>query len=143
MKKIDISSLPFNPFEKIGKEWMLVTSGDTDNFNTMTASWGFMGVMWGQNSAVTVIRHSRYTYEFMESNELFTISFFDKSYRKALNICGTVSGRDTDKVKQAGLTPTETDGTVSFKEASMVLVCKKMFSQDMDRKPHPRTSALV
>ncbi|MCR5807797.1 MAG: flavin reductase family protein [Oscillospiraceae bacterium] len=132
MKKTDITKLSFDPFEKIGKEWMLVTSGNMNSFNTMTASWGFAGVMWGKNCAVTVIRHSRYTYEFMEKNEYFTLAFFDEKYRKALNVCGSISGRDTDKVKQADLTPVEIDGNVSFKEASLVLVCRKLYAQDMD-----------
>ena len=54
--EIDILKENINPFSKIGKEWFLVTAGDIEKFNTMTASWGFMGVMWNKNCAITVIR---------------------------------------------------------------------------------------
>lgn len=132
MNKTELNTLGFDPFEKIGKEWMLITSGDMDNYNTMTASWGFAGVIWGHNSAEVVVRHSRYTYEFMEKNELFTLSFFGKEHHKALEICGSTSGRDTDKAAAAGLTPVAVDGSVSFDEASLVLVCKKMYAADIE-----------
>ncbi len=131
-KEINIESLQFNPFTKIGSEWMLLTAGDETAHNTMTASWGFMGVMWGMNIAEVVIRPSRYTYEFFEKNECFTISFYESEYKNALTICGTKSGRDCDKEKEAGLTPCYIDGTTAFEEASMVLVCRKVYVQDMD-----------
>ena len=98
----------------------------------MTASWGFMGVMWGRNVAETVIRPNRYTYEFMEKNELFTLSFFGSEYRKALAFCGSHSGRDCDKAKETGLTPLFIDGTTAFEEAELILVCRKLYAQDMD-----------
>lgn len=131
-KEISANELCFNPFTKIGKEWMLITAGDEKGWNTMTASWGFMGVMWGKNVIETVIRPSRYTIEFVEKNELFTVSFFDEEYRKALQFCGSHSGRDCDKAKETGLTPLFTDGTAAFEEASMIFVCRKVYSQDMD-----------
>ncbi len=96
-KEIPIGSLTFNPFEKIGKEWFLVTAGDENGYNTMTASWGFMGVMWNKNTMTTVIRPSRYTYEFIEKAGLFTVSFLPEEKRPALNFCGSRSGRDFDK----------------------------------------------
>ena len=131
MKELTTDSLSFNPFDKIGKEWCLITAGNEDKWNTMTASWGFMGVMWGKNCIQPVVRHSRYTFEFMEKEKFFTVSFFDEKYRKALSFCGSHSGRDTDKAKETGLTPFFTDGTVSFEEASLIFVCRKMFSQDI------------
>ena len=126
-KEIKITDLQFNPFGKIGNEWMLITAGDKEKFNTMTASWGGVGVLWSENVVTTYIRPGRYTKEFVDANDTFTISFFDSQYRNALNICGSVSGRDEDKVKKAGLTPYYIDGTVAFEEASMILVCKKMY----------------
>ena len=92
-KEISAEELQFNPFTKIGKEWMLVTAGDQEKHNTMTASWGGVGVMWGKNVVSVYIRPQRYTKEFVDANELFTLSFYDESYRKALNICGSKSGR--------------------------------------------------
>ena len=132
MKEISVNGLDFNPWDKIGKEWFLLTSGDEKGFNTMTASWGFSGVMWGKNTFITVVRPTRYTYDFMEKNELFTASFFDEKYRKALSFCGSHSGRDCDKMKETGLTPEFIDGTTAFKEAKLVLVCRKIYAQDMD-----------
>ncbi|MDD3169955.1 MAG: flavin reductase [Eubacteriales bacterium] len=126
-KEIKAEDLRFNPFSKIGKDWMLITAGSKEKFNTMTASWGGVGVLWGENVVTTYIRPGRYTKEFVDTNDTFTIAFFDLEYRDALNICGTVSGRNEDKVKKTGLTPYFIDGTVAFQEASMILVCKKMY----------------
>ena len=100
-----LDTLDFNPYKKIGKEWFLVTAGDESGWNTMTASWGFAGVMWGKNTFTTVIRPQRYTKEFIDKAEYFTISFFKEEYKKALSFCGSHSGRDCDKAKETGLTP--------------------------------------
>lgn len=131
-KEFDLLSADVNPFKLIGKDWTLITSGDETAFNTMTASWGGMGVMWGKNVVECVIRHSRHTINFMEQNELFTLSFFSEEYRDALKFCGSHSGRDFDKAKETGLVPWYTDGTVAFEQADLVLVCKKLYAQDMD-----------
>ncbi len=130
-KEIKAEELSFNPFVKIGKEWMLITAGNNEKFNTMTASWGGVGVIWGKNAVTTYIRPQRYTKEFVDSNDTFTISFYDETYRDALNLCGKVSGRDAKKVEQAGLTPYFIDDTVAFEEASMIIVCKKMYHADL------------
>ena len=114
--------LLFNPFTKIGREWMLITAGNEDKFNTMTASWGGVGVLWGKNTVTVYIRESRYTKEFVDAGDKFTVAFFGEAYREALNICGSVSGRDEDKVKRAGLTPLFLDGTAAFEEADMIFV---------------------
>ena len=127
-----LDTLDFNPYKKIGKEWFLVTAGDESGWNTMTASWGFAGVMWGKNTFTTVIRPQRYTKEFIDKAEYFTISFFKEDYKKALSFCGSHSGRDCDKAKETGLTPIFTDGTTAFAEASMYFVCRKLYAQDMD-----------
>ncbi|MFL0252209.1 flavin reductase [Clostridium neuense] len=146
-KEIDIKELQFNPFTKINNEWMLITAGTKEKFNTMTASWGGFGILWGMNTATVYIRPQRYTKEFVDSNDTFTIAFFDEKYRNALNICGSVSGRDTDKVKKAGLTPYFIDDTAAFEEASMIMVCKKIYnhtispqdfySKETDEKMYP------
>ena len=127
-KEISVSELSFNPFDKIGKQWMLITAGDEKGYNTMTASWGFMGVMWGKNVIETVIRHSRYTLEFVEKSEFFTVSFYPESQREALKFCGTHSGRDCDKADESGLTPYFVDGTTAFEQAEMIFVCRRIFS---------------
>lgn len=131
-EEFDITSLEFNPFSLIGKDWTLITSGNQEAYNTMTASWGGMGVMWGKNVVECVIRPSRRTIDFIESNDLFTLSFFDEEYREALKFCGSHSGRDFDKAKETGLVPWFTDDTTAFEQAKLVLVCKKLYSQALD-----------
>ena len=124
---VDIKSLKFNPFTMIGDKWTLITAGDETKFNTMTASWGNVGVTWGKNTIVTYIRPQRYTRKFMEENEFYTISIYDTSYKKDLEYLGTVSGKDEDKVSKTSLTPFITDGTVAFEEAEMIFICKKLY----------------
>lgn len=118
-----------NPFQAIGKEWMLLTAGDKGKVNTMTASWGGLGVMYGKNVAFIVVRPQRYTKEFIDREETFSLSFLDTSYRKVLNYLGTVSGRTEDKIANSGLTLDRYQQTPYFTEANHVLICKKIFSQ--------------
>lgn len=132
-EKTDLHKIEENPFKLIGSDWMLITAGDENLFNTMTASWGGVGVLWNKPVSYIFVRPSRYTYEFLEKNKTFSLSFFDEKYRKALSICGSKSGRDTDKVKEAGLTPVVSEsGIVHFSEAKLVIECTKLYYQDID-----------
>jgi len=132
-KKPDLNMIDENVFKLIGEDWMLITSGNKDSFNTMTASWGGMGILWNRPVSYIFVRPTRYTYEFIEKNNGYTLSFFSERYRKALTLCGSTSGRDTDKIAEAGLTPQETEsGEISFKEARLVLECRKLYFQDID-----------
>ena len=130
-REIKPEELKENVFKTIGKDWMLITAGSKENCNTMTASWGAMGIMWGKPSVTCYIRQSRYTKEFVDREDYFTISVFDEKYRKALNLLGTVSGRDRDKIKESGLTVCEAGESVAFEEARLVIVCKKEYAQYM------------
>ncbi|WPX07714.1 flavin reductase family protein [Anaerocellum danielii] len=132
-KMIKIEDLNFNPFTLIGKEWMLITAGNINSFNTMTASWGNLGYIWERPVAFCVIRPQRFTRKFVEENEFFTLSFFGREYRSALEICGKYSGKDVNKVEMAKLTPKEDEEfkTVFFDEANLVFVCKKIYFQDI------------
>jgi flavin reductase (DIM6/NTAB) family NADH-FMN oxidoreductase RutF len=124
-----------NVFKLIGADWMLLTAGSLKAYNTMTASWGGLGVLWGKQVAWCVVRPQRHTFGFMENNPFFTMSFFDEKYRKALEFCGANSGKNVDKAKATGLTPLESDLTaVYFDEARLVLECRKLYFQDLD--PH-------
>jgi len=120
-----------NPFKLIGKDWMLITAGTPGSFNTMTASWGGLGVLWERKVAFCFIRPTRYTYEFVERSDTFTLSFFAERHRKTLSFCGSHSGRDMDKIKKAGLTPIKEGGFVYFNEARLVLECRKLYFQDI------------
>ncbi len=124
-------ALSDNPFKLIGKDWMLITAGTPDRFNTMTASWGGLGVLWERKVAFCFIRPTRYTYELVERSERYTLSFFPEQNRKALMFCGSHSGRDTDKIKEAGLTPVREGGFIYFNEARLVLQCRKIYFQDI------------
>lgn len=121
-----------NVFDEIGKKWMLITAGDGNGFNSMTASWGGLGVMWNKDISIAMVRRSRYTFEFIERLPLFTLSFYEGKHRPALNMFGSRSGRDTDKLRESGFTPIiRDDGAVYYEESALVLVCRKLYSQDI------------
>jgi flavin reductase (DIM6/NTAB) family NADH-FMN oxidoreductase RutF len=140
-----IREFPGSPSQRIGDEWMLITAGNTEtdagSWNTMTAGWGGLGVLWARDVAFIVVRPSRYTFDFVNNNSLFTLSFFDEKYRKALDFCGARSGRDTDKAAETGLSPIVFDGrlaggkiagAVAFEEAKDIIVCRTMYAHDFD-----------
>ena len=131
-EKIDPKALDQNVFSLIGDQWMLITAGTREACNTMTASWGGLGMLWGKPVATVYIRPQRYTLEFVEREDTFTLCFFGEEYRKALALCGSKSGRDMDKVKECGFTVATAEGAPYFDEADLVLVCKKSYWQDMD-----------
>ncbi len=129
----EVSKLDTNFFNAIGNDWMLITAGNTDKINTMTASWGGSGVLWGKNVTFAFVRQSRYTLEFLDKNDYYTLSFFGGNLKKELAYCGKYSGRDVDKIKETGLIPVNEniDGSNAtyFEQAELVLVCKKLYKQ--------------
>ncbi|UTY38030.1 flavin reductase family protein [Allocoprobacillus halotolerans] len=125
-KKIDIQNLDMNTFQAIGKDWMLITAGDQNKINTMTASWGGMGVLWGENVVQAYIRPQRYTKQFVDEQSCFSLSFFD-GYKKELSVLGTVSGRDQDKIQNVDFHPTFIDGVPTFEEAKFVFIVEKIY----------------
>lgn len=130
-KEINVCDIDSNVFEMIGKQWMLVTAKKEDKVNTMTASWGGFGVMWGKNVAYIVIRPQRYTKEFIDSSDTLSLTFFGEEYRKMLSYMGTTSGRDEDKIKKSGLI-VEYDGeTPYFSEAEVVLKARKLYADEI------------
>ncbi len=145
-KKIDPKEIPGNIIEMIADEWMLITAGNQESYNTMTAGWGGLGNLWGKPTATCYIHPDRYTFGFMEKGEYYTLCFFDEEYRQALAFCGSKSGRDfqdKNKAEEAGLTPAYTEnGAVYFKEAYLVLECKKMYS-DQFRKENFATDIVM
>ena len=135
MKEINYKDMKFNPFNLIGGEWMLVTAGNKQSgCNTMTASWGHVGCLWGHNdpTAVIYLRPSRYTKQFVDKEPYFTLCVMDKSFKKQMAYLGSVSGRDEDKIGKAGITPVyDGDDIVYFQEAKLVLVCKKLYQSEL------------
>lgn len=128
MINIDPKELQENFFKKIGEQWMLITSGDESSFNTMTASWGGIGWLWNKPVAYIFVRPERYTHQFLEKHDYFSLTFFEAKYKEALKICGEKSGKEFDKITQSGLSITFTEkGTPYFNEASLVLECRKFY----------------
>lgn len=137
-QKVDPKTLDLNPFAAIGEQWMLITAGTPEQLNTMTASWGGLGVLWGAPMAIAYIRPQRYTKKFVDGNEYFTLSFYGEQYRKQLALCGSKSGRDIDKVKECGFTPAFAEcGAPYFEEADLVLVCRKRMAVPMEEGRMP------
>lgn len=131
-KEISIKELKINPFTMISDEWMLITSGNkNDGFNTMTASWGMMGALWdnwaGKPVVEVLIRPTRYTKEFVDNNDYFTISVFPSDFKKDLIYLGTHSGRNEDKISETSLNLVKNDDHAYFEEAKLVFVCRKIY----------------
>lgn len=128
LQKVDVKDLNFNAMTMINEEWMLITAKKEDgSFNTMTASWGHLGALWGKLTATIYIRPQRYTKEFVDDSQYFSLSFFPQDCKKDLGYLGKASGRDGDKVANTSLTPEGNDKAVYFKEAKLVFICKKMY----------------
>lgn len=129
-KQIAADQIPGNIIKMLSQDWMLITAGDKEQLNTMTASWGGLGHLYGKPVAFCFINPARYTYQFMEKEDTYTLTFYTEAYRDALQYCGTHSGKDSDKIKEAGLHPLFTaEGTPAFSEAWMIIECRKLLSQ--------------
>jgi flavin reductase (DIM6/NTAB) family NADH-FMN oxidoreductase RutF len=133
-KEIDVKDIKDNPFKLIGDEWMLLTSGKMGSFNAMTASWGTLGVLWEKNVCHVFVRPVRYTYEFMEKNEYFSLSFFEEKEKHILEYCGEHSGREVNKVKETGLKPFQGKYGILYEQARLSIECKKIYCADIDPK---------
>ncbi|MBQ9413780.1 MAG: flavin reductase family protein [Clostridia bacterium] len=118
-------------FTRIGKQWMLVSAGDDQASNMMTASWGGLGVLWNKPVSTIYIRPSRYTLEFLEKEDYYALSFLPEEHRDAHKICGSRSGRDLDKAAAAGLHVCHDQKAPYYEEAELVLICRKLYVQDM------------
>ncbi len=127
-----------NILQIFNKDWALVTAGSKDRFNTMTIGWGGLGTLWSKPVATVYVKPIRYTHEFLENNEYFTVGFFDEKYKHSLGVLGTKSGRDCDKVALSGLTPRFLPNGVTFCEAYTTLVCKKIYRQNLDLNAIPQ-----
>lgn len=129
-KEISVKDIKENLVDLISNEWMLISAGDEKSHNMMTASWGFMGEMWGCDCAMAVVRPQRYTMKFIDECDYYALSFYGDN--KAVHkICGSKSGKDVNKTELTGLTPIYSDNTVYFEEARLVIICKKQYVQAM------------
>lgn len=131
LNKIDPKNISKGAIKLIGSDWILIAAGDLEKNNMMTASWGGLGVLWNKPVAYIFVRPSRYTYQFLENRKSFSLNFFDEQYREVLRFCGTHSGRDVNKLEETELTAKEEQGTIYFQEAKLILLCKKIYYQDL------------
>lgn len=139
LKRISVDQLKENVFSLIGDEWMLITAGTREMCNTMTASWGGLGVLWGEPAATIYVRPQRYTKQFIDGEEYFTLSFFGADYRKELALCGAKSGREVDKVAECGFTVACGEcGAPYFEQARLALVCRKRYAQELNEGALPQ-----
>lgn len=118
-------------FESVGKKWFLLGAGSAADHNMMTCSWGGLGVLWGDDVSFVFVRPTRHTFGYIENELKYSICFFDEADKPKLSFCGTHSGRDCDKAQEAELTPIDIDGTVAFAEARTVLICEKLYFDDI------------
>ena len=98
----------------------------------MTASWGGFEVFWNKNAAAIYVRSQRYTKEFNDREDTFSLSFFEERYRSALSLCGSVSGRNEDKIARTALTGLFDEKAPDFQEACFVLICRKLCHVNLD-----------
>lgn len=133
LHSIDPKAAALELLPALGAENALLTAGTADRCNTMTIGWCQAGRLWGLQACTVYVRPERYTYQFMEEQEYFTVSVLPKDRKDAMALCGTKSGRDLDKIKECGLTVrTGAGGAPFFEEAELVLVCRKLYAQDLD-----------
>lgn len=123
-----------NAIKLIGEDWMLITAANGEKVNTMTASWGCLGVLWNKNVCVAFVRPQRYTYEFIEKSQTVSFSFFDEKYRDALRYCGVKSGRDVDKFEETGLRYEFDEDTPIIEQARLILECRKIYADDLKKE---------
>ena len=129
----------YDIFRMFNERGALLTAGTIDDYNTMTIGWGMFGTVWDHSrSAVTVyVSPDRYTYEYMEKNEYFTITFFPEEYRDDLMYLGSHSGRDEDKVAKTRLTPVVCGNSTAFKEAELTFLCRKVYAYQFEAEQTP------
>jgi hypothetical protein len=134
--EISLDEFVTQPYGLFSQKWFLLTSGDfeTRHYNTMTIEWGSIGKVWGAPLVQVFVRPSRYTFQFMEQYESFTLSCLPEGYRQALLLLGSKSGRDGDKIAEAGLTPMAASCVASpvFAEAELTIECQKMYWDDVN-----------
>jgi flavin reductase (DIM6/NTAB) family NADH-FMN oxidoreductase RutF len=137
LQEINPKKLEFNPFQMMDDAWVLITAGIIEKYNMMTASWGTLGFLWGKPIVTIFVRPSRYTYDFLEDHKTFSITSFTKEYKKILDLCGTESGRQFDKMNIPEITPIQGEHAVYFKEAKIAIECEKIYFQNLDPERIP------
>ncbi|MBR2759959.1 MAG: flavin reductase [Solobacterium sp.] len=124
-------------FSQFNNRWALLSAGTKDHHNTMTISWGGMGTLWEKPVVTVYVKPCRNTFRFMNQYEYFTVSFYPDDCRKALTVMGSISGRDTDKDAEAGLHVKDLAKAITYEEAEVTLLCRRIYWQDLDEEHMP------
>ena len=138
-QEIEPTEIALNPIQMIDRDWLEVSAGKEGKMNLMTISWGSIGELWGKPIFIVYVSTSRYTHQFMEENDYFTVTHFPESMRPQLSYLGRASGRNEDKVAGAGLTVEFTElGNPIYAEADLAIECKKIYAQQFDANLLPQ-----
>ncbi len=128
-QEISWKELNQNAISMIGQDWMLISAGNSADYNMMTASWGTIGWLWERPVSTIYVRPQRHTHNYTERAEYYTLTFYDDPDKEVLRLMGTVSGKNFDKMNYEGLTPLVTpNGSIAFEEAYLIIECKKLYS---------------
>ena len=133
-KKIDIHDYA-GEIIKAMRPGILLTTKVGGKVNSMTIGWGTLGIIWERPVFVAYVRQQRYSREMLDECREFTINVPVGAYRrKILGICGSKSGRDTDKIEAAGLTPVEPEviSVPGIKELPLTLECRVLYRQEQE-----------
>lgn len=130
-EKVDINDLCFSPVKAIGEDWGILTGVSDKGFNSMTVSWGSVGVLWSRPVVFAFVRPVRHTFGFMNDGEMFSLAIMNKDIHKKMAVFGSKSGRDIDKYKESGMTASFEDGVPYPEDAELVFICKKIANTDM------------
>lgn len=139
-QKISPEEIQANAIKLIGKDWMLITAGNIDDYNTMTAAWGGIGFLWNKPVVYTFIRPQRHTFQYTEKRDHFTLSFFEEKYRDVLQYCGKYSGRDVNKAEETNITAIQTPNSIAFQEANLIIECKNLYKDYIKKEAFLDTS---
>lgn len=131
LHEISPQQLYSDPFSMLSKDWMLITAGNNDEVNTMTASWGGFGILWNKPVAYIFIRPERYTRQFLDMNQTFSLTFYTEEYRKTLSYFGSISGKEEPKIRNANFNTAFIHDTPYFEEAHTILICRKLYCQNL------------
>lgn len=127
--------------DKMIQKGCLLTAGNINDYNTMTIGWGMVGTIWRKKTFIVYVKPCRYTYDFMENNDYFTVSFYNENHKTAMAYLGTKSGRDCNKIKDCNFHPVQIENSVTFEEAYCTILCKKYYCSDIDYNKVPEEAA--
>ena len=132
-EKVEFKSVQNEMYEKLISEGGLILAGTLEDHNNMTIGWATSGVLWSKPVIISYVKPTRYTFEFCNKYDTFTILYFENR-KDVLKECGTKSGRDYNKDELCNLHPCLLDGEIAYEEASLVITCRKIYQDDFEKE---------